>query len=176
MFSSTRILKILPRSIPLFLRRTSVNDFLLASALKQKFHTLKSLKLSETVSFTHKPAYTFASYPAHIKLAMPALSPTMKNGTIAKWSKQPGDKLGPGDVLCEVETDKASVGFEMQEDGYLAKILLPEGAKDVPVGQIVAILVDSADKVKAFENFTLEAAGNAPAVLVMERYHLLDNG
>ena len=85
---------------------------------------------------------------------MPALSPTMKTvknlnlskfyllsfifiqGTIAKWTKQVGDKLIAGDVLCEVETDKASVGFEMQEEGYLAKILLAEGTKDVPVGQV----------------------------------------
>lgn len=120
-------------------------------------------KILETSSFSHKAVYSFASYPKHTKLAMPALSPTMKNGTIATWSKKVGEKLGPGDVLCEVETDKASVGFEMQEEGYLAKILLPEGSKDVPVGQIVAILVDSEDQVKAFENFTLDASSETAA-------------
>ncbi len=53
-----------------------------------------------------------------------------------KWLKKTGDKLIPGDVLFEVETDKATVGYEMQEEGYLANILVPEGTKDVSVGTV----------------------------------------
>jgi pyruvate/2-oxoglutarate dehydrogenase complex dihydrolipoamide acyltransferase (E2) component len=57
-------------------------------------------------------------------LPLPALSPTMTHGSIATWHKKPGDALAPGDILCDVETDKASVGFEFQDDGVLAKILV----------------------------------------------------
>ena len=57
-------------------------------------------------------------------LSLPSLSPTMSHGNIAIWYKKPGDLLGPGDLLCDIETDKASVGFEFQEEGVLAKILV----------------------------------------------------
>lgn len=67
---------------------------------------------------------------------MPALSPTMTAGNIGSWQKQPGDALAPGDVLVEIETDKAQMDFEFQEDGVLAKILKESGAKDVAVGNV----------------------------------------
>lgn len=66
--------------------------------------------------------------PKHTELRMPALSPTMKEGKIAKWNFKIGDKLEAGDVLAEIETDKSNVGFEMQESGYLAKILITESS------------------------------------------------
>lgn len=65
---------------------------------------------------------------------MPALSPTMETGNIQKYLKKIGDPITAGDVLCEVETDKATVGFEMQDEGFLAQILVPEGSKGVKVG------------------------------------------
>jgi len=67
---------------------------------------------------------------------MPALSPTMTAGNIGAWQKIPGDKLSPGDVLVEIETDKAQMDFEFQEDGVLAKILKESGEKDVAVGNV----------------------------------------
>ena len=67
---------------------------------------------------------------------MPALSPTMTAGNIGAWQKQPGDTLAPGDVLVEIETDKAQMDFEFQEDGVLAKILKESGEKDVAVGNV----------------------------------------
>ncbi|WRX12916.1 Biotin/lipoyl attachment - like 3 [Theobroma cacao] len=79
--------------------------------------------------------------PEHTVLGMPALSPTMSQGNIAKWKKKEGDKIEVGDVLCEIETDKATLEFESLEEGFLAKILVPEGSKDVPVGQPIAITV-----------------------------------
>ncbi|XP_021625730.1 dihydrolipoyllysine-residue acetyltransferase component 1 of pyruvate dehydrogenase complex, mitochondrial isoform X2 [Manihot esculenta] len=79
---------------------------------------------------------------------MPALSPTMTQGNIAKWRKKEGDKIEAGDVLCEIETDKATVEFESLEEGFLAKILAPEGSKDVPVGQPIAITVEDADDIQ----------------------------
>ncbi|GAU40872.1 hypothetical protein TSUD_40470 [Trifolium subterraneum] len=72
---------------------------------------------------------------------MPALSPTMTQGNIAKWRKKEGDKIAVGDILCEIETDKATLEFESLEEGFLAKILVPEGSKDVPVGQPIAVTV-----------------------------------
>lgn len=67
---------------------------------------------------------------------MPALSPTMQAGNIGTWQKNPGDALAPGDVLVEIETDKAQMDFEFQEEGTLAKILKDSGEKDVPVGSV----------------------------------------
>jgi pyruvate dehydrogenase E2 component (dihydrolipoamide acetyltransferase) len=60
----------------------------------------------------------------------------MESGTIVSWQKKEGDQLGEGDLLCEIETDKATMGFETPEEGYLAKIVIPEGAKDVPIGKV----------------------------------------
>jgi Biotin-requiring enzyme len=68
---------------------------------------------------------------------MPALSPTMTQGAIGTWQKGPGDKISPGDVLVEIETDKAQMDFENQDEGYLAKILVQSGEKDVAVGNVL---------------------------------------
>ena len=68
---------------------------------------------------------------------MPALSPTMTQGNIGAWHKRVGDQVAPGDVLCEIETDKAQMEFEAPEEGFLAKVLLEEGSKDVAVGQAI---------------------------------------
>ncbi|XP_022960508.1 dihydrolipoyllysine-residue acetyltransferase component 1 of pyruvate dehydrogenase complex, mitochondrial isoform X1 [Cucurbita moschata] len=84
---------------------------------------------------------------SHAVLGMPALSPTMNQGNIAKWRKNEGDKIAVGDVLCEIETDKATLEFESLEEGFLAKILVPEGSKDVPVGQPIAITVEDPDDI-----------------------------
>jgi pyruvate dehydrogenase E2 component (dihydrolipoamide acetyltransferase) len=65
----------------------------------------------------------------------------MNQGNIAKWRKHEGDKIEVGDVICEIETDKATLEFESLEEGYLAKILAPEGSKDVQVGQPIAVTV-----------------------------------
>lgn len=70
---------------------------------------------------------------------MPALSPTMTSGNIGTWQKKPGDTLSPGDVLVEIETDKAQMDFEFQEDGVLAKLLKESGEKDVAVGSVSRI-------------------------------------
>jgi pyruvate dehydrogenase E2 component (dihydrolipoamide acetyltransferase) len=67
---------------------------------------------------------------------MPALSPTMTSGNIGVWQKKVGDTIAPGDVLVEIETDKAQMDFEFQEEGVIAKILKDSGEKDVPVGTV----------------------------------------
>ncbi|XP_023229512.1 dihydrolipoyllysine-residue acetyltransferase component of pyruvate dehydrogenase complex, mitochondrial-like [Centruroides sculpturatus] len=80
--------------------------------------------------------YLDADLPPHHKVSLPALSPTMEMGTIVSWEKKEGDKLNEGDLLAEIETDKATMGFETPEEGYLAKILVSAGTKDVPLGKV----------------------------------------
>ena len=75
-------------------------------------------------------------------------------GNIGVWYKKIGDKIQPGDVLCSIETDKATVDFEMQEEGYVAQTMFPEGTKDIPLGQVLAILVDDPDDVPAFKDYS----------------------
>lgn len=94
---------------------------------------------------------------------MPALSPTMTSGNIGAWQKKPGESLQPGDVLVEIETDKAQMDFEFQDEGVLAKILKDSGEKDVPVGNPIAVMVEEEGDVAAFEGFTVEDAGGDAA-------------
>ena len=80
----------------------------------------------------------------------------MEKGNIITWRVKEGDKIGPGDVLCEIETDKAKLEFEFQEEGYVAKILRPEDSKDVLVGDTIAIVAESKDDVAQAANITAE--------------------
>ncbi|CAF2984216.1 unnamed protein product [Rotaria socialis] len=93
------------------------------------------------------------SLPAYKPVALPALSPTMESGTIRSWAKAEGDKIVEGDILAEIETDKATLGFESSEEGYLAKILIPGGSKDVPVGKLCAIIVEKQEDIAAFKDY-----------------------
>jgi pyruvate dehydrogenase E2 component (dihydrolipoamide acetyltransferase) len=97
---------------------------------------------------------------------MPALSPTMEAGNIASWSVEVGQSISAGDVLAQIETDKATVDFEATDDGVVAQILIPGGAQDVAVGTPLIVLVDDADDVAAFKDYvgaaSTEAAPAAP--------------
>ncbi|XP_053546086.1 dihydrolipoyllysine-residue acetyltransferase component of pyruvate dehydrogenase complex, mitochondrial [Bombina bombina] len=106
------------------------------------------------------------SLPPHQKMPLPALSPTMQTGTIARWEKKEGEKINEGDLIAEVETDKATVGFESSEECYMAKILVAEGARDIAIGSIICITVDKPELVDAFKNYTLDSAAAAPAASV----------
>ena len=87
-------------------------------------------------------------------IEMPKLADTMMEGTLVKWRKNVGDKVATGDVVAEVETDKATMDFENQDDGFVAKLLVPDGAKDIPIGRPVAVLVDDARNIPAFAAYT----------------------
>jgi len=87
---------------------------------------------------------------------MPALSPTMTEGSIVKWNKKEGDRINVGDVIAQVETDKATIDFEAQDEGFLAKILVPEGIKNVPVNKPVAITVEKLEDVAKFKDYSPE--------------------
>lgn len=99
------------------------------------------------------PAAPGSSYPSHMKITLPALSPTMTMGTVQRWEKKVGEKLGEGDLLAEIETDKATIGFEVQEEGYLAKIMVPEGTRDVPLGTPLCIIVEKESDIAAFNDY-----------------------
>src|SRR5579864_5063857 len=82
-----------------------------------------------------------------IEVLMPALSPTMEKGNLAKWLKKEGDKVKSGDVIAEIETDKATMEVEAADEGTLGKILVPEGTADVAVNTPIAvILAEGEDK------------------------------
>lgn len=97
--------------------------------------------------------FSSADFPPHYMVSLPALSPTMDVGTIVRWEKQVGEKLNEGDLLCEIETDKATMGFETPEEGYLAKIFIAEGTKDVPIKRALCIISENEGDVEAFSNF-----------------------
>jgi pyruvate dehydrogenase E1 component beta subunit len=80
-----------------------------------------------------------------VELKMPALSPTMEEGTLAKWLVKEGDKVGPGDILAEIETDKATMEFEAIDEGTVGKILVAEGTENVAVGTVIAMLSSDDD-------------------------------
>jgi pyruvate dehydrogenase E2 component (dihydrolipoamide acetyltransferase) len=96
-----------------------------------------------------------------VNILMPALSPTMEKGNLAKWLKKEGDKVKPGDVIAEIETDKATMEYEAIDEGTLAKIVVPEGTQDVPVNQLIAVLAEEGEDVKAAAAGAAKAA--APA-------------
>ncbi|EGW29969.1 dihydrolipoamide acetyltransferase component [Spathaspora passalidarum NRRL Y-27907] len=121
-----------------------------------------SVRISNSLQFAR--FYAASDFPPHTVINMPALSPTMTQGNIGSWAKKVGDELSPGEAIAEIETDKASMDFEFQEEGFLAKILMDAGAKDVPVGKPIAVYVEEAEDVPKFEGFTLaDVAGGAAA-------------
>ncbi len=93
-----------------------------------------------------------------INILMPALSPTMEKGNLAKWLKKEGDAIKTGDVIAEIETDKATMEYEAVDDGVMAKIVVPEGTNDVPVNQLIAVLAREGEDPKA----AATAAAKAP--------------
>ncbi|KAL3823696.1 hypothetical protein ACHAXA_007267 [Cyclostephanos tholiformis] len=95
-----------------------------------------------------------ADLPYHLIVCMPALSPTMESGTISKWNVAEGDSFSAGDSLAVIETDKASMDFEAQDDGVVAKLLVVEGGGEVKCGSPIMVTVEDAADVGAFANFS----------------------
>ncbi|HEX2763658.1 MAG TPA: biotin/lipoyl-containing protein, partial [Allosphingosinicella sp.] len=84
-----------------------------------------------------------------IELKMPALSPTMEEGTLAKWLVKEGDEVKSGDILAEIETDKATMEFEAVDEGTIAKILVAEGTDEVKVGTVIALMAREGEEASA---------------------------
>src|SRR5512134_2277244 len=92
-----------------------------------------------------------------VQILMPALSPTMEKGNLAKWLKKEGDTVKSGDVIAEIETDKATMEVEAVDEGTLGKILVPEGTADVAVNTPIAVLLSDGEDASAIK------VGAAPA-------------
>jgi pyruvate dehydrogenase E2 component (dihydrolipoamide acetyltransferase) len=97
-----------------------------------------------------------------IELKMPALSPTMEEGTLAKWLVKEGDEVKSGDILAEIETDKATMEFEAVDEGKIAKILVPEGTDGVKVGAPIAIMAGEGEAVDASAAPKADTSAPAP--------------
>ncbi|AUQ74186.1 pyruvate dehydrogenase complex dihydrolipoamide acetyltransferase [Phaeobacter sp. BS52] len=105
------------------------------------------------------------------EILMPALSPTMEEGTLAKWLVKEGDTVASGDLLAEIETDKATMEFEAVDEGTIGKILIPEGSEGVKVNSPIAVLLEdgeSADDIGATPDAPASAADEAPAPAASE--------
>lgn len=98
-----------------------------------------------------------------IEILMPALSPTMKEGNLAKWVKKEGDKIKAGEVIAEIETDKATMEVEAVDEGTLGKILVAEGTESVAVNSCIALILEDGEDKKSLENYASKTAAPAPA-------------
>jgi pyruvate dehydrogenase E2 component (dihydrolipoamide acetyltransferase) len=103
-----------------------------------------------------------------INLKMPALSPTMEEGTLAKWLVKEGDTVASGDLLAEIETDKATMEFEAVDEGVVAKILIPEGTDNVKVGEVIAIIAAEGEDVSDAPAAAAPAPAATPAPAAAE--------
>ena len=100
------------------------------------------------------------------EILMPALSPTMEEGTLAKWLVKEGDTVSAGDILAEIETDKATMEFEAVDEGVLGKILVAEGTAGVKVNAPIAVLLEDGEDASASESLAAKSAAapsDAPA-------------
>jgi pyruvate dehydrogenase E2 component (dihydrolipoamide acetyltransferase) len=112
-------------------------------------------------SFHATPAF-LNDLPYHLVVGLPALSPTMESGALAEWYVAEGDAISAGDAVAKIETDKASIDFEAQDDVYVAKLLLPAGdGADLPVGTPIMITVEDEGDVAAFKDY-VHSADSAP--------------
>jgi pyruvate dehydrogenase E2 component (dihydrolipoamide acetyltransferase) len=100
-----------------------------------------------------------------VNILMPALSPTMEKGNLAKWLKKEGDTIKSGDIIAEIETDKATMEVEAVDEGTLAKIIVPEGAQDVPVNEIIAVIAGEGEDASSVKAPAAAKAASAPAAV-----------
>ena len=98
-----------------------------------------------------------------INILMPALSPTMTEGTLAKWLVKEGDAITSGDVIAEIETDKATMEVESIDEGTVGKLFVAEGAEGVPVNQVIAVLLEEGEDASAIDDSVVAAPAAPPA-------------
>ena len=97
-----------------------------------------------------------------IDILMPALSPTMEKGNLSRWLKKEGDTIKAGDVLAEIETDKATMEVEAVDEGVLAKIVVPDGTADVPVNNVIGLIAGEGEDAKSVASGPLPAGEKSP--------------
>ncbi|XP_069132766.1 pyruvate dehydrogenase protein X component, mitochondrial-like [Argopecten irradians] len=147
------------------MRLTLLKPWKMASAISHLGRVLSRLKTAEIAKVSKclgqgRLFHIKSTNRAVMKLDMPSLSPTMSEGSIIKWHKKEGDAIAPGDDLCDIQTDKAVVTMDTDEEGILAKILIQENAKDIKVGTLIALIVDEGDD---WQNVQVPADAGTPA-------------
>lgn len=114
-------------------------------------------------NFTRSAVLSDDDLPYHIVVGMPALSPTMETGTLTEWYVEEGGGFSAGESIAKIETDKASIDFEAQDDGFIAKILMDAGSEDIEVGVPIMVTVEEEEDIAAFADFVMEETAAAPA-------------
>nr|XP_033784084.1 pyruvate dehydrogenase protein X component, mitochondrial [Geotrypetes seraphini] len=122
----------------------------MAASLRLGCRGFLRLRFAPDSGFVARASAALRGVPP-VKVFMPALSPTMEEGSVVKWLKKEGETVNAGDALCEIETDKAVVTMESSEDGVLAKIMMEEGSKNVRLGTLIALLVEEGQDWKQVE-------------------------
>src|ERR1051325_2754794 len=97
-----------------------------------------------------------------IEILMPALSPTMTEGNLVKWHKKEGDIVKSGDVIAEIETDKATMEVDTPDEGIMGKIIVPEGTEGVQVNQVIALLLEEGEDSSALETVKTKTGPQEP--------------
>ncbi|CAF4791578.1 unnamed protein product [Rotaria socialis] len=121
-------------------------------------------QIATNVCRNHRITFQAVRALASSPLKMPSLSPTMSEGTIVRWLKKEGEEFNPGDALCEIQTDKTTLTLDTEEEGILAKILMPENSTDIKVGKLIGIIVEKGDdwknvEIPKIEETTLDKKG-----------------
>src|SRR5947209_1727548 len=98
-----------------------------------------------------------------IEIRMPALSPTMTEGNLTRWLKKEGDEVRSGDIIAEIETDKATMEYEAVDEGRIGKIIVPEGAQGIKVNQPIAVLLEEGEDPSSLAQFAAAPALGKPA-------------
>ncbi|KAH8117454.1 single hybrid motif-containing protein [Phellopilus nigrolimitatus] len=146
------------------LQLTSASSQLILVKVSMHCTRRASSRIAVTLSASRRRClHATSSRHAISNLAMPAMSPTMTEGGISQWKLKEGESFSAGDVLLEVETDKATIDVEAQDDGIIGKILLPDGSKNVAVGKVIALLAEDGDDITNLEA-PKEGTSKAPNV------------
>lgn len=139
-------------------KSNKIRAFLPISRTKNAMQLSSSLVIKPNLYTSIRFARYYSSLPEHELVKLPNLSPTMEAGTIVSWEKEEGGRIEEGEVLALIETDKSTMEMETPQEGYLAKIVISAGTKNIPVNELIAVIVNEEEDVAAFTNFTGEAA------------------
>ncbi|KAL5968992.1 Dihydrolipoyllysine-residue acetyltransferase component of pyruvate dehydrogenase complex mitochondrial [Taenia solium] len=143
---------------------------ILSLAAFSKFYQTVPVRIPQSVFANHRiltklhqshigSVRYFSSLPRHVVVTLPNLSPTMETGNVVSWAKNEGDQVGEGDLLAEIETDKATMSMDSSDEGYVAKILVPAGTKNVPIGTPLVVIVEDEASIGTFKDYKPESAG-----------------
>lgn len=125
-----------------------------------------SWRLSQRVLYQPALKRFSSDLPYHVVVGFPALSPTMESGVLSEWYVKEGDSFAAGDALAKIETDKAAIDFEAQDDGVVAVILKEAGDDETAVNTPIMVTVEEPEDVAAFANFVPPVVEEAPSVTV----------